>query len=122
MGVVNRVDIKKRGIKSCGDLVRCFLEIIDIETAEIDEVRIVFDEYRSNSLKTNTRTTRAKGCSAVHYRITDWTGIEHLTTKEFLSSIETKQELTEFLSKKLCEHILKDFVIVFKETVFSCPT
>ncbi|XP_066919527.1 uncharacterized protein [Clytia hemisphaerica] len=119
MAVVNRVDIKKRNIRSCADFASSFIEIIDNDTADFDEVRIIFDEYRSKSLKNSTRANRTKGCSSVHYKVTDSTRIEHLSTKEFLSSIETKQELTQYLSLKLSEHLVKDFVIVFKETVFS---
>ncbi|XP_066916048.1 uncharacterized protein [Clytia hemisphaerica] len=38
MAVVNRVDIKKRSIKSCADFAKCFLDIIDKEATDFDEV------------------------------------------------------------------------------------
>lgn len=60
MAIVNRVDIKKKEIRNCADFAKCFNDIIDRETAEYHEVRVIFDRYKSNSLKTNTRTTRTK--------------------------------------------------------------
>ena len=38
----------------------------------------------------------------VRYKISDDTVIENLTTKQFLSDIKTKQDLTKYLSMKLC--------------------
>ena len=45
--------------------------------------------------------------------ISDTTTISHLSTKQFLSSIKTKNELTEYLSKKLAHYTTKEFVIIY---------
>ena len=80
---------------------------------------MIFDHYKHDSLKKKTRSGRTKGCSSVQYKVLDSTKIEHLETKDFLSSIETKQELTKYLSGKLSQHLSKDFVIVLNGNVTS---
>ena len=65
-----------------------------------DEVRVVFDRYVQKYLKTQTKISRKKGYSTV-YRVMDETKINDLETKSFLSSIETKNDLTKYLSNKL---------------------
>ena len=119
MAVVNRVNIKKSNIKSCADFSKCFLYIIDKEVADFDEVRVIFDHYKHDSLKNKTRSGRTKGRSSVQYKVLDSTKIEHPERKEFLSSIETKEELTKYLSGKLNHHLSKDFVIVLNGNVTS---
>jgi len=113
MAFVNSVDIKKSQIKNCRDFANCFLNIINAEIKECNEVQIIFDRYDPKSLKSNTRANRTKGLMSVHYKVSDSTKIGHLATKEFLSSIKTKMELTEYLSIKLKEALRKDFVIVY---------
>ena len=53
----------------------------------------------SKSLKANTRAQRNQGIS-VRYKVNDETKIEHLTTKQFLSDIETKNELNYLPQQK----------------------
>ena len=52
---VNKVNVKKNHIQNCEEFASCFIDIIDKETAENHEVRIVFDYYQKNSLRGNTR-------------------------------------------------------------------
>ena len=47
------------------------------------EVHIVFDCYQNNSLKGNTRATLTKEYTAVHYKVSDATKMDHLETKDF---------------------------------------
>ena len=55
----------------------------------------------------------------MHYEVSDSTKIGHLKTNEFLSAIETKIKLTEYLSKKLNDIMTLDFVVVYGN---SCLT
>ena len=48
----------------------------------------------------------------MHYKVSDTTRISHLSTKQFLLSIKTKYELTEYFSKKLAQSTAKEYVIV----------
>ena len=68
MAFVNKVNIKKNYIRNCEEFASCFIDIIDKETAEYYVVRIIFFRYQKDSLKGNTRETRTKGYSAVHYK------------------------------------------------------
>ena len=115
MAVVNKIDIKKSQIKTCKDFADTFVSIIKHEAVGYQEVRLVFDRYEKASLKANTREKRTQGLS-VQYKVTDETQIKHLTTKQFLSSIYTKNELTVYISQKLAAKINTDYVIVYGHT------
>ena len=64
------------------------------------------------SLKANTRANQNKNAS-VQYKITDATKIGHDRTKELLSPIETKYELTAYLRHKLKLELNMDYVTVY---------
>ena len=106
-------DIQKCQIKNCSDFAKCFLNIIKAETKVYNEARIIFDRWDQKSLKANTRANHTAGLSAVRYKVSDSTKIGHLKTKEFLSAIKPKIELTEYLSKKLNDTLTLDFVVVY---------
>ena len=100
MAIVNKINFKKSKIKTCADFAEVLVERILNESFGYDEVRVVFDRYVKKYLKTQTRISRKKGYSTV-YRVMDETKIDDLETKSFLSSIETKNDLTKYLSNKL---------------------
>ena len=58
----------------------------------------MFDRYVQNSLKSRTRRKRISG-NDTKYKISDSISIENISLKQFLSNIDTKQELTIYLSK-----------------------
>ena len=47
------------------------------------EVHIVFDCYQNNSLEGNTMATCMKEYTAVHYKVSDATKMDHLEAKDF---------------------------------------
>ena len=59
-----------------------------------------------------TRKYPIKQFNAVHYKVTDFTRIAHLDTKEFLASIQTKSELTKYLSEKLVQQLKVDYIVI----------
>ena len=118
MALVNKIDIKKSKIKTCLEFSDHFIKIVKRESTGFNEVRVVFDRYDETSLKNYTRSKRHKG-EAVHYKVYDSTQIGHLTSKQFLSSVKTKNELTIYLSKKLKDQLNVDFVIVFGNTCIT---
>ena len=82
-------------------------------------MRIIFHRYDAESFKSNTRGSDTLGLSAVRYKIADNTKIGHLETKRFISSIETKNDLTEYISKKLKKVLNVDFAVVFGTTTLA---
>ena len=119
MAVVNRISIKKMKLKTCRNFAEKFVEIIYDDSNGYDEIRIIFDLYESASLKNKTRATRTKGLTPIRYKITDDTPIGYLTTRKLLSHIETKNELTKFLAKKIEESMMRSYVVVYQH---SCIT
>ena len=101
MAMANQVNIKKSNLSTCHDFAESFSDIILSHAKRYEEIRVVFDRYDGNSLKLQTRCSRINGIALVQYRVTDTTQISHLDIREFLASIHTRNELTEFLSRKL---------------------
>ena len=86
-----------------------------------DEIRGIFDRYVDKSLK-HTWNRRTHGVSVQLYRVLEETQIGHLDTKQYLSSIETKNELSAYLSHKLASAMTSrsiDYVTVYSQ---SCLT
>ena len=101
MAMVNHISIKKSKLNMCHDFAESFSKIILLHARRCEEIRVIFGRYDENSLKLQTRCSQTTGIAPAQYTITDTTQIIHLDIREFLASIETKNELTEFLSQKL---------------------
>ena len=99
--MVNRINIKKSKLSTCRHFAESFSEIILSHARRYGEIRVVFDRYDENSLKSQTRCSGIDGIVPVQYRVIDTTQIGRLDVREFLASIHTKNELTEFRSRKL---------------------
>ena len=94
MAMVNRIDIKKSKLSTCRDFAESFSEIILSHARRCEKIRVAFNRYDKNSLKSQTRCSRINGIAPVQYRVTDTTQISHLDIREFSASIHTKNELT----------------------------
>ena len=77
-----------------------FSEIILLHVKRREKISVAFDRYDENLLKSQTICSRINGIAPVQYRAIDITQISHLDIREFLASIHTKNELTDFLSRK----------------------
>ena len=75
-----------------------FVDIVAGMGSAYDELRVVFDQYIPGSLKETTRDKRILKVTPIRYHVNDDTDIKNLKT--FLSHIETKAELTKYLSDK----------------------
>ena len=105
MVVVQKMTAMKKGsVKTVKDLGECFNERIMNLTAGFDEVIIVFDTYKADSLKKKTRQKRLQGRDPIQYHVTDDTKIGHIPMKLFLSHERTKADLTEYLAKMILEY------------------
>ena len=95
-----QIDIK------CGkDVADNFIMSVLLLSEGYKEVRVVFDNYKEDSLKQATRESRGNS-SLPHFIVTDTTPIS-TSLEKFLIGIKTKQELTEYLAIK-CEKALKE--------------
>ena len=73
-------------------------------TADFDEVILVFDTYKADSLKQKTRVKRQQGKDPVQYQVSDGTNIKHTPMGRFLSHEKTKADLTEYLARTVIEN------------------
>ena len=71
-----------------------------------DEVRVLFDYYCEDSLKSKTRASRATSVAAskASYDVNDQMCIKTLSLKELLSSSHTKNGLTKLLAEAILKH------------------
>ena len=69
-----------------------------------DEVIVVFDTYKGNSLKNATREKRRHGKGPIKYQIRDDTKINHVTMSHLLSHHQTKADLTDYLAVKTLDY------------------
>ena len=86
------------------DLSVCFNDRLMNLTRHFDEVIVVFDTYRADSLKNRTRQKRRKGKDPVQYQVRDETSIRHITLSRLLSHDQTKAYLTEYLAQKILDY------------------
>ena len=76
MYVVNKMEPKTFAVKSGADLTKVFMDHVDDLSVDATKIRIVFDTYRSVSLKNKTRKRRKKwtilcrlsGCSKYEFK------------------------------------------------------
>ncbi len=101
MCIVNMV-IKTPDMTHGCHFARKFVDMVVAMGTSYDEIRIVFDQYLSGSLKETTRDKRTLKTTPIQYHVNDDTDIRNIKT--FLSHINTKAELTKYLSDKLINH------------------
>ena len=100
MAVVQEMVVYKSQIKTCKDLLDCFVRSINSKSVGYIDAYVVFDNYSINSsLKDRTRECRTAGRTQDKgYKVDETTCITDF--KSFLSTKETKANLVLFLSQK----------------------
>ena len=80
------------------DFADRFVDRLARISSGFQQVRLVFDRYVKDSLKSRTRHKRTLG-NENRYQMSD------VTFKQFLSHIDTKQDLTNYLTKYAKDHL-----------------
>ncbi|KAG1712215.1 Tyrosine-protein kinase Btk29A [Nymphon striatum] len=104
MVLVQKLSKKSPTMATVKDLSETFYERLTNLTQRYDEVIVVFDTYKPDSLKETTRQKRRQGKDPVQYQVHDDTNIKHLTMSRFLSHDKTKAALTEYLAEKILDY------------------
>ena len=89
----------KHPFKTMKDMANSFAIKIQNELEKYDELVLVWDVYKENSLKKQTRLNRLKGNTHIRYQVRDNTYIQHLSMSNILSHDDTKNDLTRYLSQ-----------------------
>ncbi len=118
MVIVQRLTKKPATVVTVKYLSECFNTRLMSLTRDCDEIILVFDTYKADSLKSATREKRRRGKDPIQYQIRDDTSIKHIPMSRFLSHDKTKADLTKYLAAKTLEynqsssswlsHLLKD--------------
>lgn len=98
MVLIQQMAKKPGTISTVKDLGRQFNDKLLVLTEDFDEVILVFDTYKANSLKQKTREKRRQVKHPIQYQIADDTNINHIPMARFLSHEKTKADLTEYLA------------------------
>lgn len=104
MVILQKMAKKPATIVTVKDLSDCFNERLMSLTREYDEIILVFDTYREESLKGATRDKRRHGKAPIQYQVRDDTNIKHIPMNRFLSHDKTKADLTNYLAAKTLEY------------------
>ena len=86
------------------ELSECFNERLMSLTQDYDEIILVFDTYRDDSLKSATRDKRRQERAPIEYQVRNDTNIKHIPMNRFLSHDKTKADLTNCLAAKILVH------------------
>ena len=104
MVLVQRLTKKPATIVTVKDLSVCFNDRLMSLTQDYDEIVLVFDTYKADSLKSATREKRRDGKAPVQYQVRDDTNIKHILRSRFLSHDNTKADLTGYLASKTLKY------------------
>ena len=97
--LVQQMTKKSGTISTVKDLSQHFNDRLLTLTEDFDEVILVFDTYKADSLKQKTREKRRQGKDPIQYQIADDTSIKHIPMGRFLSHEKTKAELANYLAE-----------------------
>ncbi|KAJ8358104.1 hypothetical protein AAFF_G00034000 [Aldrovandia affinis] len=104
MVVVQKLTKKPATVVTVKDLSEWFYGRLMSLTRDYDEVVLVFDTYKPDSLKRITREKRRQGKDPIQYQIRDDTNIKNIPMSRLLSHDQTKADLTEYLASKTVEY------------------
>lgn len=114
---------KPAWIKTCAQWAEYFNTALDKMSGQFEEVHLEFDRYDLPiSLKESTRERRQGSKPAITYHVEDQTPIGKVSTKQFLSSTATKDELTVYLAHKAVMHFEGKstvFIATSRQDVYS---
>ncbi len=104
MVLLQKMTKKPATILTVKDLSDCFNNRLISLTGDYDEMILVFDTYREDSLKGATRDKRRQGKAPIQYQVRDDTNIKHIPMNRFLSHDKIKADLTNYLAAKNLEY------------------
>ena len=104
MVLLQKMAKKPATIVTVKHLSECFNDRLMSLTRDYDEIILVFDTYRDDSLKSATRDKRRQGRAPIQYQVRDDTNIKHIPMSRFLLHDKTKADLTNYLAAKTLEY------------------
>ena len=104
MVLVQKLTTNPATVVTVKDLSVCFNDRLMNLTRSFDEVIVVFNTYKIDSMKSTTKQKRRKGKDPVQDQVRDETNIRHITMSRFLSHQQTKADLTEYLAEKTLDY------------------
>lgn len=121
-------EIKKtKTTRTIKDLAKLYLENVVVRSQDFDEIRLIFQDFKTDAIVQQT----SRSLESARYFVNDNTNIANIQIKQFLGHIDTKAEISKYLSLHLLEHSrsssnkLKRFAVTFGTTTegnFEIPT
>ena len=107
MAILNKLNPKPTWVKKGADLAAAFNTSIDTHTHDATAVIVTFDCYRDILLKQATRTSRKSKRAPLSFHISEKSNIHKVAMSELLSSEETKQSISHYLTQTTELHLRK---------------
>ena len=104
MVILQKMTMKPATIMTVKDLSECFNDRLMFLTRDCDEIILVFETYRDDSLKSATRNKRRLGVAPIQYQVRDDTNIKHIPMSKFLSHDKMKANLINYIAAKILEY------------------
>ena len=101
MVLLQKMAKKPATIVTVKHLSECFNDRLMSLTRDYDEIILVFDTHRDDSLKS---AKIRQGRAPIQYQVQDDTNIKHIPMSRFLSHDKTKADLTNYLAAKTLEY------------------
>ena len=115
---------KPISVKTCHDFALYFSNFMDEKYRTCTEVHLIFDSYKSGSLKTAIRDHRQRTTGRTQYKILPATNISNTPLRQ-LSHEKTKDELTRFLADYFIKHgseQKRNFVVSWQDNAAATHT
>ena len=109
IALVDGMATKTATVVTVRDLSGCFNDRLMQMTQDYDEIILVFDTYRADSLKSATRDKQRQGKASIQYQVRDDTNIKHIPMSRFLSHDKTK---ADYLAAKILEYMGSSKLII----------
>ena len=93
--------LKSEGVKTFGEYADLYVSTVWKKALSYDRIDVVFDRYRSMSIKSTTRNRRSKNVKPVRRSIVNRHVPMPHNWQNFLALAENKADLAMFLSEEL---------------------
>lgn len=115
MVVVQKLTKKPATVVTVKDLSECFNARLMSLTRDCDEIILVFDTYKADSLKSTTREKRRQGKDPVQYQIRDDTSIKDLTEYLAVRTLEYNKDSSKLVITSASGHTRSNNELLFED-------
>ena len=119
MALVNKINIANSQISNCDDFAKCFTDTLTNEIEDCSECRVVFDRYDPQSRKIMQDLTEQKKFLLYNRKFQILPEYHSFKRSSSFCQLKQRNELTEYLKKKLAQCMTEEYVIVYGNSLLT---